>query len=102
MKISVNKNHIDDAIRGAADACMVHDAAVLSLDLPENVEVKVHYGSMAFFKRGPKGGLGRKAALRVRIPGKIGQIIREWDEGVNPKPFEFDLDLPDDWRKQIS
>lgn len=101
VKIQVTKSDIEDAEQGDVNACMVWQAVTRNLQLETetgsaSVIVSVDYEKIRFY------GRKTKKVVNVRIPDEVGHRIKNWDVSKRSvKPFEFDLNLPDDWRERV-
>lgn len=104
-KINVTAEDIAEAEQGAPQACMVWRAITRQLQLSQkygvpSVEVSVGSGSSIVFT-----GDAGKVTAKVPQSRVVSNKIRRWDEAEDQtriKPFDFDLNLPDDWREQIT
>lgn len=97
IKISVTPSDItDDRDMRLSDGntCMVAQAIRRRLDLPEEVDLDVGYSNFSI--------QGRKGDLTIPLPDRIGARIKRWDDGAKTRPFEFEVEFPDDWRKKIT
>lgn len=100
IKIHVTKDDIRTTNQGDPQGCMVWKSVTRSLQLDtgaDDIEVDVYPDSITL--TGPKG------EIRVQNIDRVEKKINRYDGTDNQnriRPFEFDLDLPDDWREQIT
>ena len=100
QRINVTEADIQGAVQGAPMACMVWRAVTRNLQLEsgtgsEPVSVHVRYDGITFSGEG--GQISVKHAYGVQSK------IRRWDTSRDSvAPFAFDLNLPDDWRQQVT
>ena len=100
IKIHVTKTDIQEAKQGDPYACMVWRAVTRNLQLESGtgaapVQTSVDYDDITF------DGMG--GTIRVKLPDGIGNKISDWDNDKSKvNPFDFDINLPDDWRQQIT
>ncbi len=100
IKINVTKTDIQGAKQNDPYACMVWRAVTRNLQLEkstgaEPVTVSVDYDDITFE--------GRGGQIRVKLPEGVGEKIAYWDDDkASVDPFDFDINLPDDWRQQVT
>lgn len=103
VKVYVRKDHIEedrDERLMAGDKCMVHDPICDTLQLEKRhgtgkkaIQVFTGYESTEI-------RYGNKS-IEVTHPSTVERRISRWDDGLTIKPFEFDFDLPEDWRERL-
>ena len=102
QRIQVTEEDIAETVQGNPQACMVWRAVTRNLQLEsgtgsEPVVVHVDYRAITFMDRS-----GEKS-VRVPVSTETGRKIRKFDrDRALVKPFAFDLNLPDDWRQQVT
>lgn len=95
-QISVTKTYIEGSDRGDVNSCMVASAVRDQLDLPlSDYNVVVDGERVKIHRRGSS-----KTITRV-LPKDVQFKVQDWDEGEDPTPFNFELDLPADWRTRL-
>ena len=102
QRIQVTEEDIQETVQGDPQACMVWRAVTRNLQLEsgtgsEPVVVHVGYDAIDFLDR--DGRKHVRAPLNNWVNGQIRKFDR--DRGA-VKPFSFELDLPDDWRQQVT
>ena len=95
IKIHVTESEINYSEIGDPHSCMVANAFRRQLDLPDDATVNISITNDGNFLRGDGGVIPIK--LNRSVQGKI----LAWDQGKNVNPFEFEVEFPDDWRKQL-
>jgi hypothetical protein len=102
-RIHVTQEDIDTTLQGQPEACMVWRAVCRNLQLEAEtgaarVTVNVLHDSISFEGHGKKAG-------RIVVPNssRTTSNIKAFDKDKSlVKPFSFNLDLPDDWREQVT
>jgi hypothetical protein len=93
IRIHVNKEDVQNAVREDPNFCMVAQAVRRQLQIEDTIEVDVDQSRIL---------IGGYNGVDIPTPTPIADKITRWDKGTNVRPFEFDLDVPDDWRKQVA
>jgi hypothetical protein len=97
QKIEVLKDDINRAERGQPESCMVARAVIRTLQLEgSGALVSVDGESVAIYGPGNEGKF-----VDMDLPEVIQDYIEQWDDGDDLDPFDFDLNLPADWREQV-
>jgi hypothetical protein len=102
IKVRVTKDYIENSKRMDSTACMVHDAVCDALQLKrDNSDIAVHtsYDETTLVRTDPK--THRERELSVPHPTNVVRKIERWDDGKKVMPFEFDWELPEDWREEL-
>jgi hypothetical protein len=100
IKIQVTRTDIGEAKQNDPYACMVWRAVTRNLQLEtgtgaEPVQVSVDYDDITFN--------GRGGSIAVKLPEGVGEKIEDWDEDkTTVEPFSFDINLPSNWREQVT
>lgn len=93
VKIRVDKTHIDLSDKYEGNSCMVANAIRDALDLTEEYTVSVGYGPVYISHKGKQ--------IKRTLEKRVADLIERWDGGGKVDPFEFDLNLPGDWRERL-
>lgn len=93
IKINVTQDEIDNSEIGQPESCMVAEAFRRRLDLPETVGVDISIVRNSLDTR--------HGRIEFSLPRSVQQRIKRWDQGSKGKPFEFEVEFPDDWREKL-
>ena len=83
MKISINKQHIDEAVRRDSHHCMIADA--LKEAIPEAQYILVDVQSIRYSKKNEQKRYCHLTPLTAQ------RALVKWDRGKPVKPFSFQL-----------
>lgn len=103
IRIHVTQSDINDTVQSDPHACMVWSALARQLDLPETgYGIHVGYDAITISRKANKKLGVRAKKLRVANDTNTNTRIRHFDVDRKwVKPFDFDFNLPADWREQI-
>lgn len=98
MKINVTKSDIEDnreAREEDPQSCMVWQALARQLDIPDGVLLQVFGDNVSITSD------DYAQQIEIDLPSDVMDKIGTWDDGGHVEPFDFNFNLPADWRQQI-